>query len=54
MYSPGNYSYETRGVMDNLETVLLEEPGKADSWDSLRAAMTAIVADEVDKLNKLN
>ena len=52
MSSPGSYNYETRGVMDNLETVLLEEPDKAPSWDALRSALTATVADEVDKLNK--
>jgi len=54
MYSPGLYNYETRGVMDNLETVLLEEQTKAATWDILRSAMTSIVADEVDKLNKQN
>lgn len=47
MYGDGDYTYETRGVMDNLTTVMLE----GGDWKSLRGDMSEIIDDEVKKFN---
>lgn len=52
MYGIGDHTFETRGVMDNLTTVLLDGGGSVDSWDSLRDAMSKIIDKEVKDLNK--
>lgn len=52
MYGDGDYTFETRGVMDNLTTALLEGSDSVDSWASLRDAMTGIIDSEVKEFNK--
>lgn len=52
MYGDGEYTYETRGVMNNLETTLLEGNEAVDSWATLRDAWTGVIQEEVDKFNK--
>lgn len=52
MYGDGEYTYETRGVMNNLESTLLEGTDVVDSWASLRDAWTGVIQEEVDKFNK--
>lgn len=51
MYGSGEYTYETRGVMDNLEQALLEGNANVDSWATLRDAWTGVITEEVDKFN---
>lgn len=51
MYGSGEYTYETRGVMDNLTTALLEGNENVDSWATLRDAWTGVISEEVDKFN---
>lgn len=51
MYGSGEYTYETRGVMDNLEQALLEGNTAVDSWASLRDAWTGVIDEEVNKFN---
>lgn len=52
MYGDGDYTFETRGVMNNLTTALLEGSDSVDSWASLRDAMTGIIDSEVKEFNK--
>lgn len=52
MYGDGEYTYETRGVMNNLEQALLEGNSAVDSWASLRDAWTGVITEEVEKFNK--
>ena len=51
MYGDGEYTYETRGVMNNLTTALLEGNEAVDSWASLRDAWTGVISDDVDRFN---
>lgn len=51
MYGDGEYTYETRGVMNNLEQALLEGNSAVDSWASLRDAWTGVITEEVQKFN---
>jgi multiple sugar transport system substrate-binding protein len=51
MYNSGEYTYETRGVMDNLEQALLEGNDAVDSWASLRDAWTGVIDEEISKYN---
>ncbi len=51
MYSSGEYTYETRGVMDNLTSALLEGTDAVDSWAALRDAWTGVVDEEVSRFN---
>lgn len=51
MYGSGEYTYETRGVMNNLEQALLEGNEAVDSWATLRDAWTGVIQEEVDKFN---
>ena len=53
MYGSGEYTYETRGVMDNLTDALLEGNEAVDSWASLRDAWTGVISEEVDRFNSL-
>lgn len=52
MYGSGEYTYETRGVMDNLTTALLESNEAVDSWATLRDAWTGVIDEEVARFNK--
>ena len=49
MYGNGDYSYETRGVMDNLTTAVLE--GKIGTWSELRDAWSDVIDSEVSRFN---
>lgn len=49
MHGAGNYNYETRGVIDNLTSVLLEGGAPVDSWEALRSAMSGIIDSEIAK-----
>lgn len=51
MYSSGDYTYETRGVMDNLEQALLEGNEAVDSWATLRDAWTGVIDEQVEYFN---
>lgn len=51
MYGSGEYTYETRGVMDNLEQALLEGNSAVDSWATLRDTWTGVIDEEVEKFN---
>ena len=52
MYGDGEYTYETRGVMNNLTDTLLEGNESVDSWAALRDAWTGVIDEEVAKFNK--
>lgn len=51
MYGDGEYTYETRGVMNNLTTALLEGNEAVDSWAALRDAWTGVIDEEIGKFN---
>lgn len=51
MYGDGEYTYETRGVMNNLTTALLEGNEAVDSWATLRDAWTGVIDEEVSRFN---
>ena len=52
MYGDGEYTYETRGVMNNLTTALLEGNEAVDSWAALRDSWTGVIDTEIAKFNK--
>ena len=52
MYGDGEYTYETRGVMNNLSEALLNGDAPTDSWASIRDAWTGVVSEEVERFNK--
>lgn len=51
MCSLGEYTYETRGVMDNITAVLLDETDKADSWQTFRDSVRAVIDGEINAYN---
>ena len=46
MYSDGSYTYETRGVMNNIADAILLYPEQASSWAVLRESFSPVI-DEV-------
>ena len=54
MYGSGDYTYETRGVMNNLTDTLLEGNEAVDSWAALRDAWTGVITEEVERFNSLS
>ncbi|MDE6775772.1 MAG: ABC transporter substrate-binding protein [Ruminococcus sp.] len=50
MYGDGNYTYDTRGVMNNLSEAILN--GNADSWKSLCERWTETIDEAVKQFNK--
>lgn len=52
MYGPGDYNYETRGVMDNLAYALLEDRENAPSWAALRDKWNDTINNEITLLNQ--
>ena len=46
----GLYNYETRGVVKNLSTALLE--GSAESWAELKKSVSPVLDSELKKYNK--
>jgi multiple sugar transport system substrate-binding protein len=51
MYGDGEYTYETRGVMNNLTQALLEGETAVDSWATLRDSWTGVIDEEVKRFN---
>lgn len=51
MYGDGKYTYETRGVMNNLTSALLEGSSSVDSWAKMRDSLTGIIDKEIQKFN---
>ena len=51
MYGDGQYTYETRGVMNNLTSTLLEGSTSVDSWAKMRDSLTGIIDKEIQKFN---
>jgi multiple sugar transport system substrate-binding protein len=49
MYGDGDYTYETRGVMNNLMEALLN--GEVSTWAELREAWASVVDTEIAKFN---
>ncbi len=49
MYGENDYTYETRGVMNNLTTVFLN--GNNDSWETVRNEFKKIIDGELKKYN---
>lgn len=50
MYGDGDYTYETRGVMNNLMEALLN--GEVSTWAELREAWSSVVDTEINNYNK--
>lgn len=51
MNGPGDYTPETRGVMDNITKTLLEGGSEIDSWAQLRDSLSGIIDKEIAKFN---
>lgn len=51
MYSSDGYTYETGGVMNNLEEALLKGSPSVDSWAALRDICKVIIDEEVGRFN---
>lgn len=49
MNGNGGYTFETRGVMDNIEYALLEGGAPVGSWDELRDRMSPIIDEELQR-----
>lgn len=55
MFGNGDYTYETRGVMDNITSVLYPgSPEEPVTWEQLRDSWSATVDSEVARFNKNN
>ena len=52
MYSPGDYNYDSMGVIDKLERTFLDYPDRAESWEALRDGLSAIIDAEAGRFNK--
>ncbi len=50
MYGDGDYTYETRGVMNNLSEALLN--GEVSTWAELREAWSSVIDTEISAYNK--
>ena len=51
MYGDGEYTYETRGIMNNLMDALLTYPDSVDSWAVLRDNWSAAIDDVLKTYN---
>ncbi len=51
MYGDGDYTYETRGIMNNLMDGLLSYPDQVDSWAVLRDNWSAAIDAVLDTYN---
>lgn len=51
MYGNGNYTFETRGVMDNITSVLLESGNPYGNWAELRDRLSPVIDEELAKYN---
>jgi len=51
MNSAGNFTVDTRGVMDNITKTLLEGSTEVDSWAKLRDSLTGIIDKEIAQYN---
>ena len=51
MYGNGNYTFETRGVMDNITSVLLESGNPYGDWAELRDRLSPMIDEELAKYN---
>ncbi|MGN0591646.1 MAG: ABC transporter substrate-binding protein [Ruminococcus sp.] len=49
MYGSGDYTYETRGIMDNITTAILN--GEKDSWAVIRDEWAAVIDEVVAEYN---
>ena len=52
MYGEGDYTFATRGVMNKLDSTLLDGDPAADSWAALRDHCSGIVDSEIALYNK--
>jgi multiple sugar transport system substrate-binding protein len=50
MYGDGDYTYETRGVMNNLSEALLN--GEVNTWAELREAWSSVIDTEIATYNQ--
>lgn len=51
MYGGGDFTYESRGVMNNLTNSFLKGEGAVDKWEKMRDDMTKKVDEEVKRYN---
>ncbi len=51
MYGNGYYTFDTRGVMDNITSVLLESGNPYSDWEGLRNSLSPIIDEELTKYN---
>jgi multiple sugar transport system substrate-binding protein len=52
MYTNGNYTYDTLGVMNKLENALLNYRNHVSTWEELRDSVKDTVDEQVKNLNK--
>jgi len=52
MHSYGEYTYDTRGAMENLTTALLEPAEPVDTWEKLRDYVKSVIDKEIEAFNK--
>ena len=51
MYTHGMYTYETRGVMNNILDGLLTYPDTGDTWETLRDSLSPLIDQELGEYN---
>ncbi len=51
MYGGGDFTYDSRGVMNNLTESFIRGEGAVGEWDKMRDDMTKKVDDEIKKFN---
>lgn len=52
MWGYGEYSYETRGVINNITAAMLDETDKAESWQAFAESAKPLIDSEITKYNK--
>ena len=52
MWGYGEYSYETRGIINNITAAMLDEPDKAESWQAFVDAIKPVIDAEIAEYNK--
>jgi multiple sugar transport system substrate-binding protein len=51
MYTHGMYTYETRGVMNNILDGLLTYPDTGDTWETLSSSLSPLIDQELGEYN---
>jgi multiple sugar transport system substrate-binding protein len=52
MYGSGDFTYESRGVVNNIAESFLRGENAAEKWDKIRDDMTVKIDEEIKRFNE--